>query len=121
MLNGLLGKKVGMTQIYNEEGCLLPITLVQAGPCSVMQIKTIENDGYSAVQLGFDDRKKKKANKAEIGHAAKHSVEPKRFIKELIPNQGADINPVKLLLLIFLMMLKKWILLVLLKARGLLV
>jgi len=93
MLNGLLGKKVGMTQIYNEKGSLLPITLVQAGPCSVTQIKTVGNDGYSAVQLGFDDRKKKKANKAEIGHVAKYSVEPKRFIKELIPNQGADIKP----------------------------
>lgn len=63
MLNGFLGKKIGMTQVYSEDGKLLPVTLIQAGPCSVMQIKTIENDGYSAVQLGFDDKKMKKAKK----------------------------------------------------------
>lgn len=92
MLNGCLGKKIGMTQIYSEDGRLLPVTLIQAGPCSVMQIKTVENDGYSAVQLGFDDKKKKKANKPEIGHAAKASLEPKRFIREVRPDAGADIK-----------------------------
>ncbi|NUO07945.1 MAG: 50S ribosomal protein L3 [Candidatus Brocadia sp.] len=92
MLNGFLGKKIGMTQVYSEDGKLLPVTLIQAGPCSVMQIKTIENDGYSAVQLGFDDKKMKKAKKPEAGHAAKASLEPKRFIHEVKPDAGADIK-----------------------------
>lgn len=92
MLNGFLGKKIGMTQIYSEEGRLIPVTLIQAGPCSVMQIKTVENDGYSAIQLGFDDRKKKGATKPEIGHASKFSLEPKRFIREIKPESGVDIQ-----------------------------
>src|SRR5574337_191960 len=92
MLHGLLGKKIGMTQIYSEDGRLLPVTLIQAGPCNVMQIKTVDNDGYSAVQRGFDDRKKKRAKKPEIGHAAKVSLEPKRFIREVKPEAGADIK-----------------------------
>ena len=79
-------------QIYSEEGKLLPVTLIQAGPCNVMQIKNIESDGYSAVQLGFDDKKKKRAKKPELGHAAKVSVEPKRFIREVKPVAGADIK-----------------------------
>ncbi|MBV6518421.1 MAG: 50S ribosomal protein L3 [Candidatus Brocadia sp.] len=92
MLNGFLGKKIGMTQIYSDDGALLPVTLIQAGPCSVMQIKTVENDGYSAVQLGFDDRKKKHATKSEIGHGAKMSLEPKRFIREIRSETGADVK-----------------------------
>ena len=92
MLSGFLGKKIGMTQIYTDDGCLLPITLIQAGPCSVMQIKTIENDGYSSIKLGFDDKKKKNATKQEIGSAAKVSQEPKRFVREVKPDAGADIK-----------------------------
>lgn len=92
MLSGLLGKKIGMTQIYSDDGKLLPVTLIQAGPCSVMQIKTVENDGYSAVQLGFDDRKKKHATKPEIGHVAKLNLEPKRFVCEVKSESGADIK-----------------------------
>ncbi|HHT9135665.1 MAG TPA: 50S ribosomal protein L3 [Candidatus Wunengus sp. YC60] len=91
MLSGFLGKKIGMTQIYTDDGRMLPITLIQAGPCSVMQIKTIENDGYSAVKLGFDDKKKKSATKQEIGNAAKISQEPKRFIREVKPDAGVEI------------------------------
>lgn len=91
MLNGLLGKKIGMTQIYSGDGRLLPVTLIQVGPCDVMQIKTVENDGYSAVQLAFDN-KKKGAKKPEIGHAAKASLEPKRFIREVKSESGADIK-----------------------------
>jgi len=64
MLHGFLGKKIGMMQIYTDEGKLLPVTLIQAGPCSVIQIKTLENDGYSAIQIGFDDKKKEKCDKA---------------------------------------------------------
>ncbi len=92
MLSGLLGKKIGLTQIYSEDGSIIPVTLIQAGPCSVMQIKTVENDGYVAIKLGFDDKKKKVANKPEIAAAAKVSVEPKRFIKEVTPDTGADIK-----------------------------
>lgn len=92
MLNSFLGKKIGMTQIYSENGKLLPVTLIQAGPCSVLQIKTIENDGYSSVQLGFDDKKIKNAIKPEIGHAGKASVGPKRFVREVKPEAGADIK-----------------------------
>lgn len=92
MLNGFLGKKIGMTQIYSGDGRLLPVTLIQAGPCSVMQVKTVENDGYTAVQLGFDDKKMKKTNKPEMGHATKSSLGPKRFIREVRPEAGADIR-----------------------------
>lgn len=92
MLNSFLGKKIGMTQIYSETGELLPVTLIQAGPCSVMQIKTIENDGYSSVQLGFDDKKIKNAIKPEIGHASKASLVPKRFVREVKTEPGADIK-----------------------------
>ena len=92
MLSGFLGKKIGMTQIYSGDGKLLPVTLIQAGPCSVMQIKTIENDGYSAVQLGFDDKKKKNAKMPEVGHAAKATAEPKRFIREVKPVAGTEIK-----------------------------
>jgi large subunit ribosomal protein L3 len=92
MLNGLLGKKIGMTQVYSEHGKLIPVTLIQAGPCSVMQIKTQEVDGYSAVQLGFDDKKKKNAKKPEVGHAAKASSVPKRFIKEIKSDPNGSIT-----------------------------
>ncbi|HHT9110720.1 MAG TPA: 50S ribosomal protein L3 [Candidatus Brocadiaceae bacterium] len=92
MLNGLLGKKIGMTQIYSEDGRLVPVTVIQAGPCSVMQVKTVEVDGYSAIQLGFDDKKKKRAIKPELGLAEKASVCPKRFVKEMTPDPGADVK-----------------------------
>ena len=92
MLDGLLGKKVGMTQIYSESGKLLPVTVIQAGPCVVTQVKTVENDGYSAIQLGFDDKKKKGATKPEIGHMAKASTEPKRFVREVVTGMNTNIN-----------------------------
>lgn len=92
MLSGLLGKKIGMTQIYSEDGRLVPVTVIQAGPCSVLQVKTLETDGYSAVQLGFDDKKKKRAIKPELGLAEKASVCPKRFVRELTPDLGAVVE-----------------------------
>ena len=67
----LLGKKVGMTQVYDESGSLLPVTVIQAGPCMVMQVKTSETDGYNAVQLGYDDVKPSRRKKPETGHADK--------------------------------------------------
>ena len=79
----LLGKKVGMTQVYDEQERLLPVTVIQAGPCVVMQVKTVDTDGYNAVQLGFDDIKKSRQTKAAIGHAEKSKTAPKRFVREM--------------------------------------
>ncbi len=84
----LLGKKVGITQVFDESGKLLPVTVIQAGPCSVMQVKTVETDGYNAVQLGFDDAKPSRSLKPQIGHAVKAKSMPKRFVKEM--RLGAD-------------------------------
>jgi len=78
----LLGKKVGMTRVYDEAGRLVPVTVIQAGPCMVTQVKTSETDGYSAVQLGFDDVKPSRRRQSEVGHARKANTSPKRFIKE---------------------------------------
>lgn len=71
---GLIGRKLGMTQLFTEEGALVPVTLIQAGPCPVVQVKTDDTDGYNAVQLGFGGRKEKHSSKAERGHAAKADV-----------------------------------------------
>jgi large subunit ribosomal protein L3 len=83
MTPALLGKKVGTTRIYDEKGAVVPVTVVQAGPCHVTQVKTVESDGYNAVQLGFDDIKAKLSTIPLIGHAAKAGVGPKRFFKEI--------------------------------------
>ncbi len=82
MIAGLLGKKLGMTQIFSEEGDLVPVTLIQAGPCELLQIKSGEVDGYSAIQIGFGEKKKKSATKAEIGHCSKAKVSVKRLKRE---------------------------------------
>lgn len=82
MTKGILGKKIGMTQIFTEEGLAITVTVVQAGPCVVLQKKDLENDGYEAVQLGYGDKKEFKANKPSIGHAKKAGSTPKRFLKE---------------------------------------
>jgi large subunit ribosomal protein L3 len=81
-MQGLIGKKVGMTSIFDENGKNIPCTVLQAGPCVVTQIKTLENDGYFAVQLGFDDKKEKHTTKAEMGHFKKVSTTPKRRLIE---------------------------------------
>lgn len=78
----LIGKKVGMTQIYDETGKILPVTVILAGPCTVMQIKTVETDGYNAVQLGFDDVKASRLIKSEEGHAKKANTSAKRCVRE---------------------------------------
>jgi len=90
----LLGKKVGMTQVYDEKERLLPVTVIQAGPCVVMQVKTVETDGYNAVQLGFDDVKASRSTKAAIAHAEKAKTAPKRFIREmrLIGDAKVEVN-----------------------------
>ena len=79
----LLGKKVGMTQVYDQQGRLLPVTVIQAGPCTVVQVKTTAMDGYNAVQMGYDDVKASRRKKPQIGHADKAETTPKRFIREM--------------------------------------
>ncbi len=83
-MQGLIGKKVGMTSIFDENGKNIPCTVLQAGPCVVTQIKTVEKDGYFAVQLGFDDKKEKHTTKAELGHFKKVNTTPKRKLMEFI-------------------------------------
>jgi large subunit ribosomal protein L3 len=78
----LLGKKVGMTRVYDELGHLIPVTVIQAGPCIITQIKTGETDGYNAVQMGFDDVKPSRRKQPEVGHVRKANTNPKRFIRE---------------------------------------
>ncbi len=81
-MQGLIGKKVGMTSLFDENGKNVPCTVLQAGPCVVTQIKTKEKDGYFAVQLGFDDKKEKHSTKAEVGHFKKVNTTPKRKVLE---------------------------------------
>ena len=82
MKKAILTTKVGMTQVFGEDGVLTPVTVLQAGPCVVTQVKTVENDGYSAVQVGFGDIREKLVNKPKKGHFAKAGVTAKRFLKE---------------------------------------
>ena len=82
MKKAILTTKVGMTQVFSEDGVLTPVTVLQAGPCVVTQVKTVENDGYSAVQVGFGDIREKLVNKPKKGHFAKAGVTAKRFLKE---------------------------------------
>ena len=90
MKKAILATKVGMTQIFNEDGMLIPVTVLQAGPCVVTQVKTDENDGYTAVQVGFGDIREKLVNKPETGHFAKAGVAVKRFVKEFKFENTAD-------------------------------
>ncbi|KRQ87299.1 50S ribosomal protein L3 [Caloramator mitchellensis] len=83
MKKGILGRKLGMTQIFTEEGKVIPVTVIQAGPCVVVQKKTVETDGYDAIQVGFEDIREKLVNKPEKGHFEKANLKPKRFVKEL--------------------------------------
>ena len=82
MDKAILGKKIGMSQIYTDSGLVIPVTVVEAGPCQVSQIKTEEKDGYSAVQLAFVDAKANRVNKAEAGHFKKANIAPKKYLKE---------------------------------------
>ena len=82
MKKGIIGKKLGMTQIFDEKGNVIPVTLIEAGPCVVAQKKTVENDGYAAIQLAYKDAKKKHLTKAEQGHFEKAGVSLKRHLKE---------------------------------------
>jgi len=79
----LLGKKVGITQVYSDNGQLLPATVIQAGPCTVMQVKTADTDGYQAVQMGYEDVKPSRRSKPQAGHAKKAKTTPKKFVREM--------------------------------------
>ena len=82
MKKGLIGKKIGMTQLFDENGKVIPVTVVEAGPCTVIQKKTVENDGYAAVQVGYGDVKITRVNKPEEGHFKKANVAPKKVLRE---------------------------------------
>lgn len=92
MVPAILGKKIGMTQVYDPEGTLHPVTVVQAGPCHVLQVKTPDTDGYHAVQLGFGPVKASRARRPQIGHAAKAGREPKRFVREIRLDAAGDVT-----------------------------
>jgi len=82
MLKGLIGKKVGMTQIFDESGAAVPVTIIEAGPCYVTQVRALETDGYSAVQLGFYETKPKRLTGGELGHLKRNNLPPLRFLRE---------------------------------------
>ena len=82
MKKAIIGKKIGMTQIFDEEGKVIPVTVIEAGPCVIAQVKTVESDGYNAIQLGFGDVKESKVNKPEKGHFAKASITAKKHLRE---------------------------------------
>ena len=92
MKKGIIGKKIGMTQIFDEIGNVIPVTVIEAGPCVVAQKKPVENDGYDAVQLGFMDVKEKHLNKAEKGHFEKAGVAYKKHLKEFRVEDCSAIN-----------------------------
>ena len=98
-MRGIIGRKIGMTQVFDEAGNSYAATVIEAGPCYVTQVKTTESDGYNAVQVGFEEKREKLATKAEIGHAAKSKLKPFRILKEFrdfeseVPlENGAQIN-----------------------------
>ena len=91
MINGLIGKKIGMTQVYNETGAVIPVTVLEVGPCVVTQIKTVEKDGYAAVQLGLvESNAPRKLSKPELGHLAKAGAGPCRHLREFLLADGAE-------------------------------
>ena len=89
MVNGILGKKLGMTQVFDETGRLIPVTVIEAGPCVVTQVKTVDSDGYEGVQVAFGDTKERRVNKPMKGHLAKSGAGPKRHVREL-PVDGVE-------------------------------
>jgi large subunit ribosomal protein L3 len=93
MTPALIGKKVGMTRVYDEKGAIVPVTVVQAGPCAVTQVKTAETDGYNAVQIGFGDAKPRHSTQALIGHTAKAGVGPRRYFREIRLKDATDKQP----------------------------
>lgn len=92
MQKGLIGKKIGMTQLFDEKGNVIPVTVIEAGPCAVTMKKTVENDGYDAVQVGFGDVKVQRVNKPMKGHFAKADVAPKKVLREFRLDDCAALN-----------------------------
>ena len=92
MKKAIIGKKVGMTQIFDESGKVIPVTVIEAGPCTVAQVKTVETDGYDAVQLGFGEIKDKHINKPEKGHFAKAGLEAKKHLREFRLESVEDVK-----------------------------
>ena len=92
MEKAIIGKKVGMTQIFDAEGKVIPVTVIEAGPCTVVQKKTEEKDGYTAVQLGYEDVAERKLTKPELGHIKKAGVAPKKVLKEFKLDKAAEMN-----------------------------
>ena len=92
MKKGIIGKKLGMTQIFDENGFVIPVTVIEAGPCPVTQKKTVETDGYDAVQLSFEDIREKLVTKPAAGHFKKAGVSPKRHLKEFRLEDSASMN-----------------------------
>jgi large subunit ribosomal protein L3 len=93
VMTGLLGKKIGMTSIFDESGHVIPCTVIEAGPCYVTQIKTKDRDGYEAVQLGFDPQRERLATKPEMGHFKKANAKPARIVREFRGNGLSDVQP----------------------------
>jgi len=91
-MKGILGRKLGMTQVFTPEGVVIPVTVIEAGPCVVLQKKDLENDGYEAIQVGFSDKKENRSNKPEAGHAKKANTAPKRYVREI---RGVDLASVE--------------------------
>ncbi len=94
MTNGLMGKKLGMTQVFDQEGRLVPVTVIEAGPCRVVQVKTRERDGYEAVQLAFGDVPERKVNKPELGHLKAGQVPASRWLREFKKLGEAEVGQV---------------------------
>ncbi|TGK12269.1 50S ribosomal protein L3 [Leptospira fluminis] len=97
MAKGLIGKKIGMSQIFDEQGNIIPVTVLEVGPCAVSQVKSVEKDGYAAIQLAFQNDKEKHLSKAQMGHLANAGLSPKRVLKEFrdfgdAPAQGAELK-----------------------------
>ncbi len=93
MVKALLGKKVGMTQVFDEQGVRVPVTVLQVGPCFVVQLKRDGEGSCKAVQIGFDERKRKRTPKPLLGHFDKAGVEPKRVLRDVEPEEGAQLEP----------------------------
>ena len=91
-MKGILGRKVGMTQVFSKDGKLIPVTVVSVEPNTVMQVKTVETDGYNAIQLGVVDKKEKNSSRASVGHAKKANTTPKRFLKEIRDFEGYQVG-----------------------------
>ncbi len=91
-MEGIVGKKMGMTRIFNQEGHSIPVTVIEAGPCPVVQVKSKEKEGYSAVQLGFGEKRKNLFNMPLVGHFEKAKVEPKRMLKEVRIKEGEKLK-----------------------------